>query len=226
MEVNMTRIDLSSNNLNGDWGFDRPGRRVWGQGCGGCGGCGWRGSGLQAMEEAEPTPPPVDAEEESGRHAGCPARGEEPVTSSSTLDLRGGGWDEGGQGRGPGGARRREAAVDLEGAGAPADGSSSRLRSGGCRCRRGRELGPSSPPPGARVGRRGEVGRGERWACERGRRGRGRGCDEASTRGVAPASEGRGRGDDSTGLGVGVLGFAFRGVERGKLGRHVGFGQR
>jgi hypothetical protein len=75
-------------------------------------------------------------------------------------------------------------------------------------------------------GAEGRWGRGERWARERGRRGRGRGCGEASTRGVAAASEGRGRGDDSAGLGVGVLGFAFRGVGRGKLGRHVGFGQR
>jgi hypothetical protein len=36
---------------------------------------------------------------------------------------------------------------------------------------------------------------------------------------------GEGGGDGSAGLGVGELGFAFRGVERGKLGRHVGFGQ-
>jgi hypothetical protein len=124
----------------------RGGAARWGPGCGGCGGREWRGSSLKAMEEAELTPPPIDAEVESGRRAGCPARGEEPATASSPLDLRDVGGDEGDQGRGAGGAWRIEAAVDLEGAGAPAPGSSSRLQSGGCRCRRGQELGPPPPP--------------------------------------------------------------------------------
>jgi hypothetical protein len=58
-----------------------------------------------------------------------------------------------------------------------------------------------------------------------GEEGGGRGCGDALMRGVAAASEGRGRGATvRQGLG-GVLGFAFRGTGRGKLGRRVGFGQ-